>query len=234
MSQRNERSMPSNSSSLTHWLIHQAAHRAPEDLSSRLEEEWLADLQSRSATWSRLRFAVGCCWATLVIANDYPRNRVAAASSGGALGWNSHAHRSKFRLLLAALRHAILNCGTARRALFRADHQPLAYAQGRRTPGLTEPQCTVGAANESTYCSRLGFESLDDYRAETRGGIAAPAGYRRGDNRHFSQTSRNLSPPRLPIRRTMWFNDWLADQAPDFQKRRTSTHRLRFDGEKRD
>ncbi len=49
MSQRNERSMPSNSSSLTHWLIHQAAHRAPEDLSSRLEEEWLADLESRSA-----------------------------------------------------------------------------------------------------------------------------------------------------------------------------------------
>ena len=80
MSQRNERSMPSNSSSLTHWLIHQAAHRAPEDLSSRLEEEWLADLESRSAAWSRLRFAMGCCWATLVIANDYPRNRVAAAS----------------------------------------------------------------------------------------------------------------------------------------------------------
>ena len=80
MSQRNERSMPSNSSSLTHWLIHQAAHRAPEALSSRLEEEWLADLESRSAGLSRLRFAAGCCWATLVITNEYPRNRAAAAS----------------------------------------------------------------------------------------------------------------------------------------------------------
>ncbi|HEY6620111.1 MAG TPA: TonB family protein [Steroidobacteraceae bacterium] len=80
MSQRNERSMPSNSSGLTHWLIHQAAHRTPESLSSRLEEEWLADLESRSAALSRLRFAIGCCWATLVIANDYPRNRAAAAS----------------------------------------------------------------------------------------------------------------------------------------------------------
>jgi TonB family protein len=80
MSQRNEGSMPSNSSGLTHWLIHQAAHRAPEALSSRLEEEWLADLESRSSGVSRLRFAMGCCWAILVITNDYPRNCVAAAS----------------------------------------------------------------------------------------------------------------------------------------------------------
>ncbi len=32
--------------------------------------------------------------------------------------------------------------------------------------------------DQSTCCSRRGFESLDDYRAETGGGIAAPAGYR--------------------------------------------------------
>jgi TonB family protein len=80
MSQRKERSTQPEISSVTHWLIHQAAHRTPEALSSRLEEEWLADLASRSAALSRLRFAIGCCWATLVIANDYPRNRVAAAS----------------------------------------------------------------------------------------------------------------------------------------------------------
>lgn len=79
MSQRNAQS--TSLSSLSEWLIHQAAHRAPEDLSPRLEEEWLADLESRSAALSRLRFAVGCCWATLVIANDHPRNRVAAASA---------------------------------------------------------------------------------------------------------------------------------------------------------
>jgi TonB family protein len=81
MSQRSERSTRPNFNGLTHWLIHQAAHRAPEALSPRLEEEWLADLESRSAAVSRLRFAMGCCWATLVIANDYPRNRVAAASA---------------------------------------------------------------------------------------------------------------------------------------------------------
>jgi TonB family protein len=80
MSQRNERSTRSHSGSVTHRLIHLAAHRAPESLSSRLEEEWLADLEYRSAALSRLRFAVGCCWASLVIVSEYSRNPVAAAS----------------------------------------------------------------------------------------------------------------------------------------------------------
>jgi TonB family protein len=84
MSQRNERSTPPIFSNVTHWLIHQAAHRAPESLSSRLEEEWLADLESRTAALSRLRLAVGCCWAGLVIANEYSRNPVAAATPAAA------------------------------------------------------------------------------------------------------------------------------------------------------
>ena len=79
--QRNERSSRPDLRSLTHWLIRQAAHRAPEALASRLEEEWLADLESRSAALSKLRFAVGCCWAGLVIGNELPRSRVAAATS---------------------------------------------------------------------------------------------------------------------------------------------------------
>jgi len=77
MSQRNERSRRPD---LAHWLIHQAAHRAPDPLSLRLEEEWFADLESRSATFSRLGFALGCCWATLVIVNDFPRSRVPVPS----------------------------------------------------------------------------------------------------------------------------------------------------------
>ena len=80
MSQRNERSRQPELDGVTHWLIHHAARRAPASLSSRLEEEWLADLESRSSALSRLRFAVGCCWATLVIVSDYPRSRVPAAS----------------------------------------------------------------------------------------------------------------------------------------------------------
>jgi TonB family protein len=84
MSRRNERSTQPELNNAAHWLIHHAARRAPESLSSRLEEEWFADLASRSSALSRLRFAVGCCWATMVIVGDYPRSRVPVASSAAA------------------------------------------------------------------------------------------------------------------------------------------------------
>jgi hypothetical protein len=80
MSQRNERSMPSELEGVSKWLIHHAALQAPESLSSRLEEEWLADLESRSSALSRLGLALGCCWATVVIGNEYSRVQVPAAS----------------------------------------------------------------------------------------------------------------------------------------------------------
>jgi periplasmic protein TonB len=66
--------------SLTHWLIHHAARRAPADLSERLEEEWRADAAVRSSTSSRLRFALGCCWATRVIAREHGPASVPVAS----------------------------------------------------------------------------------------------------------------------------------------------------------
>jgi hypothetical protein len=95
MSQRNGRLTQAESNDVSHWLIHHAAHRAPESLSSRLEEEWLADLESRSSALSRLRFAVGCCWATMVIVNDCPRSRVTEASPvAAARGFITLADRS--------------------------------------------------------------------------------------------------------------------------------------------
>jgi TonB family protein len=81
MSQRKERSTHPDFDGVVHWLIHRAARGAPEALSARLEEEWLADLECRPSALSRLRFALGCCWATVVIAGDFPRSRVAAAST---------------------------------------------------------------------------------------------------------------------------------------------------------
>src|SRR5262249_51408861 len=53
---------------LAHWLVQRAARSAPPVLSERLEEEWLADMHSRQSAISRLRLAIGCCWATRVIA----------------------------------------------------------------------------------------------------------------------------------------------------------------------
>jgi TonB family protein len=116
MSQRNERSKQPDFSGATHWLIRHAAHRAPDSLSSRLEEEWLADLQSRSSALSRLRFATGCCWASLVIVHECARNRVpatsAAVSTGGVVAltdrnFSYFSLRSATLFLIAGL-HAAL------------------------------------------------------------------------------------------------------------------------------
>ena len=60
-------------------LIRRAARKAPPALSERLGEEWLADLGARPGGWSQLRFALGCCWATTVIANEFAAPVGAAA-----------------------------------------------------------------------------------------------------------------------------------------------------------
>jgi hypothetical protein len=52
-------------------LILHAARHAPGPLSERLTEEWLADMSERPSGFSRLRFALGCCWATSVIAREH-------------------------------------------------------------------------------------------------------------------------------------------------------------------
>lgn len=56
---------------LSRGLIRHAAHRAPPDLSDRLAEEWQADCGVRPTALSQLRFALGCCWATRVIAREH-------------------------------------------------------------------------------------------------------------------------------------------------------------------
>jgi Gram-negative bacterial TonB protein C-terminal len=74
MSQRN----------LTQRLIQQAAERAPESLADRLKEEWLSDLEALPSGLSRLRFAIGCCWAILVIAYEHQPAGVAVSNSAVA------------------------------------------------------------------------------------------------------------------------------------------------------
>jgi TonB family protein len=68
-------------------LIHRAARRAPHPLSERLREEWSADLGELRTPFARLRFAIGCCWATNVIAREHVAVALPAASA--SVG---HAH----------------------------------------------------------------------------------------------------------------------------------------------
>jgi TonB family protein len=136
MSQRNERSSQPEFNGVTHWLIHHAAHRAPDSLSSRLEEEWLADLESRSSALSRLRFAAGCCWASLVIVQEFARNRLpatSAVSSGGVVTLNDRnfsyfSLRSATLFLIAGL-HA---------ALFYGMITTLEHTRGSKPPAILE------------------------------------------------------------------------------------------------
>jgi TonB family protein len=72
--------------SLARWLIRRAAHISPPSLADRLEEEWLADLAARCGAFAQLRFAIGCCWATRVIAHEHLALRMSATRSAPGAG----------------------------------------------------------------------------------------------------------------------------------------------------
>jgi TonB family protein len=65
-------------------LVRHAARKAPATLAERLEEEWLADFEERKSGLARLRFGIGCAWATRVIAHEYLEPKVATAAASGA------------------------------------------------------------------------------------------------------------------------------------------------------
>jgi TonB family protein len=120
MSQRNGNSMPrSLATCASHWLIHHAAARAPQSLSQRLEEEWLADLDARPSALSRLRFALGCHWATQVILREYRPVGVAVSgavaqatlASAFAPHDSGYLSRRSGTLLLVVCMHAVLFYG---------------------------------------------------------------------------------------------------------------------------
>jgi TonB family protein len=80
---------------LAQRLILRAARKAPAPLAARLQEEWLADLASRSGSLPRLRLALGCCWATAVITRDFsvPQLATSGAASGHRLQLGDLQHR---------------------------------------------------------------------------------------------------------------------------------------------
>lgn len=67
-------------------VIEHAAQRAPITLSERLREEWMADLSDRPARMARLRLALGCYWAAILIAHDCRAVSTRAAASAVAVG----------------------------------------------------------------------------------------------------------------------------------------------------
>jgi hypothetical protein len=133
MSERNDRSTYPAGHGAAQWLIHHAACRAPPCLSARLEEEWLADLEAQSSMPSRLRFAAGCCWATLVIVNEHPQSLAPAPSrSATKTGVIALADR-KFGYVSLPSGTLFLIVGL-HVALFFGLASPFLHARGSTTP----------------------------------------------------------------------------------------------------
>lgn len=51
-------------------VVEHAAHRTPTTLAERLREEWLADLSDQQGSIARLKLALGCYWASILIKED--------------------------------------------------------------------------------------------------------------------------------------------------------------------
>jgi len=95
---------------VSRWLVHRAASAAPPALEARLEEEWLADLSARPSLFSRLRFALGCCWATMVIAHELPAAVPVTRTAAGPnlLSDAGYFSRRSLTLLLVVALHVAL------------------------------------------------------------------------------------------------------------------------------
>lgn len=94
------RSGRAQSGGVSRWLVQHAARSSPAALAERLEEEWLADLAAQRDALSKLRFALGCCWAMRVIARDYVASAARAsehATGHGAIVLGQHDPSSYFR-----------------------------------------------------------------------------------------------------------------------------------------
>jgi periplasmic protein TonB len=113
---------------LVRGLIRHAAGNAPASLSERLEEEWFADLSARHGTIARLRFALGCCWATRVIAHELgapARAAVTPATDKAAavctqVGPSFYSRRTTVSVLIVSLHTLViygLATGMARKVL---------------------------------------------------------------------------------------------------------------------
>jgi hypothetical protein len=134
---------------LSRGLIRHAAQRAPPDLSDRLAEEWQADCGVRPTALSQLGFALGCCWATRVIAREHcPAMTPVAASVMVSSSASSQIHkesdllapRSSMFFLVAGL-HIALFYGLMTGLAFRiAEVKPISFrhAVSQTTTGPIE------------------------------------------------------------------------------------------------
>jgi TonB family protein len=105
-----------------------------------MQEEWLADMAARTSALSRLRFAIGCCWATLVIAYQRPLVR---APVGAAVVAHPNlvrfSRRSSTLFLVASLHAAVFYALVSTLSHTRPSAPPPSPLQTREVP-VTRPR----------------------------------------------------------------------------------------------
>lgn len=133
-------------------LVRYAARKAPPGLTERLEEEWQADLMGRQGAFARIRFGLGCCWATRVIAREFGVAAAAVANSASgqpvliAHGGHDFSWLSRRTLALIAivfLHAAVFYAYLSSRTAKIVDGQPPAIDGAvltqQRTPPIAKP-----------------------------------------------------------------------------------------------
>lgn len=93
-------------------IIRSAASRAPNSLSERLEEEWLAAISEQRGRLRRLSFALGCCWAAIAITRDRATVNISGTRSAtgdeATAAYAYHAIPSFSRSATPAARDSVL------------------------------------------------------------------------------------------------------------------------------
>ena len=139
--------------SLARGLIVHAARCAPSALVERLEEEWLAALEERYGGMERLRLALGCCWATAVIALEHtgltlratPSRRDAVLSDKLTLHEPSLLpHRAAVILLVACLHVLVIDVLVARFSWADTPHHNVETTVDLTYEQSCKPQQTIG------------------------------------------------------------------------------------------
>jgi TonB family protein len=131
---------------ITAPLVRRAARGAPPDVAERLEEEWLADLLMRRSNFARLRLALGCYWASRVIAHDFlaagTAARVSSSQNGvvtlEALGSTPLSRRSAIFILILCM-HVALIVAVARSFAVHAIKKPPSVTKGIILPDTPHP-----------------------------------------------------------------------------------------------
>ena len=143
-------------------LIRRAANAAPPELAERLEEEWLADLASRRSGSARLRLALGCLWASQVIAHDFLAAGAAASAASaprdvvalGPQGFSPFSRRTTIFMLIIGMHVALFYAfvsGFAGNVIRQATDMPIA-----RMVDLVPPRTATDFAMPSSGLRQKG------------------------------------------------------------------------------